>query len=65
LHRPGAWKNEVVKVRSPWRMCSSVAPSASAMAAAAWDGLTTVPVAQAGYATGIVARFFKIQEDRS
>ena len=33
--RPGAWKNEVVNVRSPWRMSCRCAPAAHAAAAAA------------------------------
>ena len=35
LSRPGAWKNEVLKVRSPWRMSWRWAPPAHAAAAAA------------------------------
>ena len=32
--RPGAWKNVVSKVRSPWRMSSSLSPMLNAIAAA-------------------------------
>ena len=52
LSRPGAWKNDVVNVRSPWRMSCRCAPAAHAAAAAA-SALATFMRARPSNVAGI------------